>query len=867
MTNRALLALALAMTSVGTTLVALPPPAAAAQRQHAPLRISQVTAVDDRSIDITFSTTLGPDILQFTAANPAYAGQFVKISGGGLDGRPVSQIAGTTVRPVDTPGHRTLRVVLGPGVTLDTGSYELWFDGGADSLGDLFFRSADGRALPGTSTTPVSFAGTADDAALARIASARQLDTRTIEVTFATTVWSGLPTGAYTGADITLTSGDTVSRPVYVESVPGTAQRVHRLYFGADLAATYRLALAPALRLTTSAGQATTEVAADVTSGGGAYAAPKIAAVEVADTGDRIQIRFSRRIASAGVLPVKETRTGVSGTNVTADQVRALLRFSGLRATSGRDAAEALRDDAAYFSDASTLVVKLDDPLKPGSRGTVALVEGALKDVTGTANTGTATVPVQAPRHLKSPGSGFNPHGPDYLKVNTRATTVFQRYDHKVSDDGVSVRRDGVADRVSGQTIKTIEVDTKYLKAVFAPEYGGRLVSMIYKPTGNDLFYTNPVGTPYGFSSAAPGTPGNSPFYQNWLMVWGGVFPTLTEAEHGKFWNVPWDYSIEQKNGRFALTITKTDDVDYPYKPSRYVYGATGLKTSVTYSIDARRPTLDMTVGIENPGAQDRRFEYWTCTTLAPGAPSHEGSPTMSVVSPVKTIYRDPGYRWMESVEEPAGPAGSGLLKLDKLNQMSNWTRDGIAYGQDLATLPQGDWWGVINHENNEGVIRVGDNKKTPGMKFWEWGQNNSFDTNVYSKGNSARPYIELWAGASPKFFTPAVLPAGQTLSWTETYLPTMDLGGVTNANANGAAEVKVDASGTVTGRLFATAIGKRLRATLVDAATGATLDAETFTGSPDTAVRLGGTVEPGSQARLILTEGDTTLLTAESGL
>ncbi|GAB1817104.1 DUF5107 domain-containing protein [Herbidospora sp. RD11066] len=863
MKNRALLSLALAMTTASATLVALPH-TAAAHSTHAQLRIAQVTAVDDRSIDITFSAELGPDILQFTAANPAYAGQFIKISGTeSLTGQPISQIPGTTVRPVDTPGHRTLRVVLGQAALLEGNAYDLWFDGGADRLGDLFFRSADGAALPGTSTRPTRFDGNPSDAAPAQLASARQLDARTVEVTFAGTIWSGMPTGVYTGTDITLTGADT-ARPVYVESVPATAQRTYRLYFGADLTATYRLTLGPNLRLTTGAGQTATEVAADVTPGTGAYAAPKIASAEVAETGDRIQIRFTRRIATAGDLPVKETRTGVSGTNVTADQIRALLRFSGLRATSGRDVTEALRDDAAYFSDASTLVIKLDDPLKPGTKGTVTLADGALKDVTGTTSV-SAPVRVEAPRRLKE--QSFDVHGPDYLKVNTRATTIFERYDHKVSDDGVSVRRDGVSDKVTGQTIRTIEVDTKYLKAVFAPEYGGRLVSMIYKPTGNDLFYTNPVGTPYGFSSAAPGTPGNSPFYQNWLMVWGGVFPTLTEAEHGKFWNVPWDYRIEQKHGRFALTITKVDDVDYPYKPSRYVYGPTGLTTEVTYAIDAKKPTLDMTVAITNPGAEDRRFEYWTCTTLAPGAPSNAGSPTMSVVSPVKTIYRDPGYRWMESVEQPAGPAGSGLLKLDRLKQMSNWTRDGIAYGQDLATLPQGDWWGVINHENNEGVIRVGDNTKTPGMKFWEWGQNNSFDTNVYSKGNSARPYIELWAGASPKFFTPAVLKAGESLSWTETYLPTMDLGDVTNANAHGAAEVKVDASGQVTGRLFATAIGKRLRATLVDAATGRVLDSENFTGTTDTAVRLTGTVTPGTQARLILTEGGDTLLTAESGL
>ncbi|GAA2153471.1 hypothetical protein [Actinomadura napierensis] len=555
-----------------------------------------------------------------------------------------------------------------------------------------------------------------------------------------------------------------------------------------------------------------------------------IAGADVGASGDQIRIRFDHRIAKAGDLAVKETKTGVSGTNVTADQIRGLLSFTGLTTASGRPVSEALRDDAAYFPDASTLVIKLDSgqTLRPGARGAVALGKGA---VTGASATSTALVPVQVPRHFTSSGTGFNPDGPDYLKVDTHATTVFQRYDYKVSGDGVSVRQDGVADKVVGQTIKTVEVENKYLKATFAPGYGGRLLSMIYKPTRHDLFYNNPVGTPYGFSSAPAGQPGNSPFYQNWLMVYGGVFPTLTEAEHGKYWNVPWDHKIDQSKGKFALTITKTDDVDYPDKPSKYVY----------------------------PTGQGKKYEYWTCTTLAPGAP------TMS--DRVAGQDRDPGYKWMAGVEKPAGPAGSGLLKLDKLKQMSNWSDMGITYGQDLATMQQGNWWGVVNHENDEGVVRVGDNAKTPGMKFWEWGQNNSFDTNVFSKGNSARPYIDLWAGASMKFFSPATLKAGQTLSWTETYLPTMDLGDVTNVNANGATEVKVDASGTVTGRLFSPAIGQKLHATLVDASTGKALGTSTFTGKANAAVKLGGKVAPVGQARLVLTDASgTTLLTAESG-
>ncbi len=53
-----------------------------------------------------------------------------------------------------------------------------------------------------------------------------------------------------------------------------------------------------------------------------------------------------------------------------------------------------------------------------------------------------------------------------------------------------------------------------------------RIISMIYKPTGHEQLYQNPVGTPYG--------PRWDAFYYDWLMVWGGIFPTFPEAEHGK---------------------------------------------------------------------------------------------------------------------------------------------------------------------------------------------------------------------------------------------------------------------------------------------------------------------------------------------
>ncbi|HEY8482702.1 MAG TPA: hypothetical protein VIL71_23025, partial [Spirillospora sp.] len=497
----AALVAALALAMAGGTAAALPSPAAAQPapvhdgKEHAKpsLRVAKVTARDDKSIDITFNKTLGSDILQFTAANHTYAGQFIKVSGGkaggsdaALDGRALSEVPGTTVRPADTPDRRTLRVVLGDDVRLEKRSYSLWFDGAGDSLADLFFRAEDGGVLPGSSTRPVKFQGTAEDAAFAEIDEVRAVDARTVDVTFTETIWSGMPVGAYDGSDITLQNGDASVHPVYVEHLPSTEQRGYRLYFGTDLTfgASTTLTLGANLKLTTNAGRATEDVSAKVRGRGGAYAPVRITKAEVSAEGDRIELSFSRRVAKAGGLPVVETKTGVSGTNVTADQVRGLLKFAGLTTTSGKNVADVLRDDAAYFPNASSLVVKLDsgETIRRGTRGGVALNKGALTDVTGAASTHSEVVPVKWAPKKKERGTGFDPKGPDYLKVNTRATTVFQRYEYKLSDDGVSVRAEDVGNKVVGQTIKTIEVENKYIKAVFAPDYGARLLSVIYKP-------------------------------------------------------------------------------------------------------------------------------------------------------------------------------------------------------------------------------------------------------------------------------------------------------------------------------------------------------------------------------------------------
>src|ERR1700686_907883 len=78
------------------------------------------------------------------------------------------------------------------------------------------------------------------------------------------------------------------------------------------------------------------------------------------------------------------------------------------------------------------------------------------------------------------------------------------------------------------RTFRTHVLENRYLKVTLLPEFGGRIFSIIYKPTGHEQLYRAEVGVPYGIEGGT--------FYYDWLMVYGGIFPTLPAAESGQAW-------------------------------------------------------------------------------------------------------------------------------------------------------------------------------------------------------------------------------------------------------------------------------------------------------------------------------------------
>src|SRR6478752_5228254 len=161
-------------------------------------------------------------------------------------------------------------------------------------------------------------------------------------------------------------------------------------------------------------------------------------------------------------------------------------------------------------------------------------------------------------------------------------------------------------------TFNTHVLENRYLKVTLVPEFGGRIVSIIYKPTGHEQLYRNEVGVPYGMKAGI--------FYYDWLMVYGGIFPTFPDPEHGRTWLKSWDFKVvKQSAGEVTVSMSLKDDFEYSAAPKKF-RGSTGIEATYYVTLKAGRAALDARVVLKNPHDKTLQYEYWTCTTLAPGS-------------------------------------------------------------------------------------------------------------------------------------------------------------------------------------------------------------------------------------------------------
>jgi len=303
------------------------------------------------------------------------------------------------------------------------------------------------------------------------------------------------------------------------------------------------------------------------------------------------------------------------------------------------------------------------------------------------------------------------------------------------------------------QTYTLLVLSNDYLSVTLLPELGGRVYELVFKPTGHNELYRNPVVKPNPWG----------PPEQGWGLAAGGMewgFPT---DEHGYEWGVPWRYRVFE--GATGVTVTLRDS-DAFTRPT----------VAVAVHLPADQAALVIRPQIVNPTVASLDLEYWTNALLVPGAAN---APSADL------RFLFPGER--------VTVHSTGDADLPPAGELMEWP---IHNGRDYSRLGNWDQWlgffeapeahgpfaGVYDTAADEGMVRVYPADLVKGSKGFAFGWNDALPSSLWTDDGSA--YVEVHGGLAPTFWDTTTLSAGEVVSWTEVWYPVSGIGGVSTANA-----------------------------------------------------------------------------------
>ncbi len=279
--------------------------------------------------------------------------------------------------------------------------------------------------------------------------------------------------------------------------------------------------------------------------------------------------------------------------------------------------------------------------------------------------------------------------------VSVRVTQVtiptypYTRYLRSAIDPVVSAYPLTILDRAAYEaaqpkpastTYTLIVLENRYLRLSILPELGGRVYECIFKPTGNNEFYRNPVIKPTGWGPPNPPYPAGA----NWWLAAGGLEWGFPVEEHGYLWGTKWGYIPSTSPDGGATVTVFTGDYTRPY-----VSVAVALPPEAAYFVV--QPT------ITNPNAAAFRFKWWANAMLAPG-------PANAVGPDLRFIF-SPGEMTVHSTGDPALPGPGQPLSWPvyagrDLSRLGNWNQY-LGFFQRPAS--RGWLHGCLRHDRRRG--------------------------------------------------------------------------------------------------------------------------------------------------------------------
>jgi uncharacterized repeat protein (TIGR01451 family) len=311
-------------------------------------------------------------------------------------------------------------------------------------------------------------------------------------------------------------------------------------------------------------------------------------------------------------------------------------------------------------------------------------------------------------------------------------------------------------------------LENDYLYVTLLPELGGRIYQMIFKPTGHNELYQNPVVKPSHWG----------PPEQGWWLAVGGIEWCLPVEEHGYEWSEPWSYQVITSTAGVTVTLRDTTASDR-------------VRAVITVHLPSDRGYLAITPRIENPTEDDINYQYWANAMLAPGAANTVGPDLRLTFDAEEMSIHSTGDNRLPGdwPTQPTGPdhrfswPSYNGIDFSRLGNWHEWLGF-FEYPQAASDLA-----GVYDSAEDEGVVRLFPSDVARGSKGFGFGWSAPIDPNKWTDDGSA--YFELHGGVAPTFWDQATITAGQSLEWTEYWYPASGIGNLSAATTDAALGVR----------------------------------------------------------------------------
>lgn len=268
--------------------------------------------------------------------------------------------------------------------------------------------------------------------------------------------------------------------------------------------------------------------------------------------------------------------------------------------------------------------------------------------------------------------------------------------------------------------VDSVVLENEWLTATFLPGFGGRLWSLVYRPTGRELLFRNPILQPANLALRGA-----------WFS--GGVEWNLGATGHWPLTCAPLHTARVGEGLRM-----------WEYERMR------GLVVQLDVQLPPGSPVLLVHVRLHNPHATDVPA-YWWSNIAVPEAPG------VRVIAPADRAYH---FDYAETLHHVPFPDWNGADR--------SYTTRATAAADFFFDIAERPWIAALD-EAGSGLVHTS-TRRLSGRKLFHWGTSQGGKRwQEWLNGPDAH-YLEIQAGLARTQLEHLPLPAGSTWSWTEAY-------------------------------------------------------------------------------------------------